>query len=556
MLAGLIFAASLILTSYLPFYFLTVFIISAAGTLFFNFPAIKTVFTPIAEFIYRRVTLVVFFFGVLVLAVIPGYQAYQSTVSNQVVAPFRNGAGQKNVGVDFMDYEKVSKIGFASRMDIEDLYANLDSIQYGDDCFFYVSLFVYIVLILGAVLSMTKVLAVCLGAALILFLLMMSSGAGLHRLAFDHVVYFKLIRNMHFFLPFFLGVLTLFVSEQIRILFEKRKVIIEKYRISFFVFLVLVHLGLAGFLGSQKNIIVSSFLALGLSFLFWSVFVFDKKRKNEALLVALLFLSIVVQPFEVIWRHNQSGRRASSYTSYMSKESTVDCLAVSSVKPVFVYTRMNLAQATSSDNAEISRIKMTDATRFYENGFPTFWSYELTVKVPFDDLQKYTANKFYIYDAVDILRNIGNFQDLANSFRTERNVAFVAPGESVEQLSGLMTKIPAALLKPVSIVRGPSDLFKVLSFDVNSIKIQTHFPDEKFLVYTDSYHKDWKALINGKPAVIYRANMAFKGIYLPPGVNEIDLQYRPADVLFSSVWLAIVLVFLLIYLLWLRIKEK
>jgi hypothetical protein len=50
--------------------------------------------------------------------------------------------------------------------------------------------------------------------------------------------------------------------------------------------------------------------------------------------------------------------------------------------------------------------------------------------------------------------------------------------------------------------------------------------------------------------------MAFKGIYLPPGVNEIDLQYRPADVLFSSVWLAIVLVFLLIYLLWLRIKEK
>jgi len=550
---GLILTVSIVLTSYLPFYFLTVFIIVMLLMVVFYFPTVKAVVGSAGRFGKTHFAQVVLAGGVVVLSFIPGYLAYQSTAQQQIVAPFRNEDVSKNAGVYFNNYEKIDKNGFAGRMDLEDLYSNFDLVQYGDDCFFYVSLFFYIVLIAAVFLRLNKVIAVCGLTAVTLFFLIIESGSGFHRFLFEHVVYFRLIRNMHFFLAFFLGALVLLVAEQLRLFFNEQNSLIGKKRRWFLFFIVLVHAGVGVFLLQHQYIFISSCWTLGISLMFWIVFVFDHQGRTKLVLAGLLFLSITVEPFEMIWRHNQSGIRE---TSYANKAFIKKSVSIPSVKPVFVYTRPVSSMVVGNDDTAYWRIAMKDASRFFENGFPTFWSYQLTLKVPFDDLQKYTANKFYIYDAVDVLRNIENFQDLANSFRTERNVAFVAPGESVEQLSGLMTKIPEALLKPVSIVRGASEVFKVLSFDVNSIKIQTHFPDEKFLVYTDSYHKDWKALINGKPAVIYRANMAFKGIYLPPGVNEIYFQYMPMGVFFISVLLVIVLLFLLIYLLWLRIKEK
>lgn len=550
---GLILTGAIILTSYLPFYFLTVFIIVMLLAFIFYFSTARSVVRGIVRFGKTHFVQIVLAAGVVLLSFIPGYLAYQSTARQQIVAPFRNEDVSKNTGVYFNNYEKIGKNGFASRMDLEDLYSNFDLVQYGDDCFFYVSLFFYIVLISAFFLRINKVLAVCGLTAVALFFLIIASGSGFHRFLFEHVAYFRLIRNMHFFLVFFLGALVLFVAEQLRLFFNEQNSFVGKKRAWFLFFIVLVHTGIGVFLLRHPYILICSYWTLGFSLMFWTVFVFDHQGKMKMLLTVLLFLSIVAQPFEMIWRHNQSGILESSYANKAFIEKSV---SIPSVKPVFVYTRPVSAMVVGNDDTAYWRIAMKDASRFFENGFPTFWSYQLTLKVPFDDLQKYTANKFYVYDAVDVLKNSENFKDLAINFRTDRNLAFIAPGQNIQQLSGLMAKIPQALLKPVLIVRGPSEAFKVLSFDVNSIKIQTHFSDEKLLVYTDSYHKDWKALINGKPAVIYRANTAFKGIYLPPGANEIDLQYRPVEVLFISVLLAIVLVLLLIYLLWLRIKEK
>ncbi len=552
-LTGLVFASALILTSYLPFYFITVFAIAGVLTLLFYRAAIQTTVVSTIRFIRKHIGLVIVLFGVLFVAFLPGYYAYQSTVNQEVVAPFRYGAGEKDAGVDFVDYDKVAKNGFASRMDLEDLYANLDIIQYGDDCFFYISLFFYIALMFGAVVRMNKVLAVCLLTALPLFLLIMSAGTEFHRFAFEHIFYFKLIRNMHFFLPFFMMVIVLLVAEQLRNLFQSRSILLRKYSIVSFLFIGVVHAGLGIFLIFQHYIIVSSFWALGLSFLFWTMFVLDRKRKGDSLLMVLLFLSIVVQPCEVMWRHNQRGKATASYPDKTLIENS---LMVASAVPVFAYSRPISMEEIGNDHTAKARSTMRDMPRFYENGFPTFWSYHLTRNESLTDLQNYTENKFYVYDAVKVLEKKDSWEPLSDYLKLKHPVALVALAQDSSKLLGLITNQNQRLVKPVQAIHESSASFRVISFDVNSIKIQTHYDKEKFLVYTDSYHEDWEAFINGQPVVIYRANVAFKGIRLPPGANEVYLRYRPLKVLVVSIALVIVLLLSLLFLCWFIVKAK
>lgn len=546
-LTGLIFAAALMLTSYLPFYFITVFAIVGILMGLFYAAKIQTTVVSIIRFICAHIGLALVLCGVLVVAFLPGYYAYQSTVNQEVVAPFRYGTGEKDAGVDFVDYDKVAKNGFASRMDFEDIYANLDIIQYGDDCFFYISIFFYVALIFGATVRMDKVLAVCLLTALLLFLLIMSAGTEFHRFVFEHIFYFKLIRNMHFFLPFFMMVVVLLVAAQLRSLFASRSIILKKYPVAFIIFVILVHAGLVIFLTLQQYIVASSFWALGLSFLFWALFVLDKERKADSLLMVLLFLSIIVQPCEVMWRHNQRGKAAASYPDKALIENS---LRIASVKPVFVYTRPISAEVIGNDHTAKARITMCDMSRFYENGFPTFWSYHLTRKESLADLQNYTENKFYVYDAVKVLENNSSWPSLSDYLKLKHSVALVSLTQDSPELMNLMAKSGQGLSKPVSVIRESSEFFRVTSFDVNSIKIQTHYDQEKFLVYTDSYHKDWQAFINGQPVMIYRASVAFKGIRLPPGVNEVYLRYRPLKVMVVSMALVIVLLLTLLFLFW------
>ena len=59
----------------------------------------------------------------------------------------------------------------------------------------------------------------------------------------------------------------------------------------------------------------------------------------------------------------------------------------------------------------------------------------------------------------------------------------------------------------------------------NTLKVKTHFVSPKFLVYNDGFHSGWNALMDGKRVELERANIAFKGIWVPLGDHRVDFQY-------------------------------
>lgn len=48
------------------------------------------------------------------------------------------------------------------------------------------------------------------------------------------------------------------------------------------------------------------------------------------------------------------------------------------------------------------------------------------------------------------------------------------------------------------------------------------------LFYSDAWHKNWKAYVNGEQTDIYPANLAFKAVEIPKGISHVKFYFAPA----------------------------
>lgn len=84
---------------------------------------------------------------------------------------------------------------------------------------------------------------------------------------------------------------------------------------------------------------------------------------------------------------------------------------------------------------------------------------------------------------------------------------------------GLRAKLPGDDAGELSFVRYENDRVEIVTDSL--------FP--RVLVLADVLAKGWKVYVNGERDRLYHANLAFRGVLLPPGPNRVDFQYRPFD---------------------------
>jgi hypothetical protein len=147
------------------------------------------------------------------------------------------------------------------------------------------------------------------------------------------------------------------------------------------------------------------------------------------------------------------------------------------------------------------------------------FAYILSKTIDENVFLSYVRHKFYIYDRVIPLKDYSNFS-LEEVFRRNENSAFIT-----DPLEAGMPQAKEGVSPHPLIISRNTEQFKVVDFNPNRVQLITDFKTGKFLVYTDSYEKHWKVFINGQEQKLYRANMAFKGVWLPAGKNEVAFQY-------------------------------
>lgn len=72
-------------------------------------------------------------------------------------------------------------------------------------------------------------------------------------------------------------------------------------------------------------------------------------------------------------------------------------------------------------------------------------------------------------------------------------------------------------------------LYQVIQFDSNNLAVAVSLPkdlESAWIFYGDAWHPAWKATVNGKPAPVFKADLAYKAVPLEPGRNIVRLNFH------------------------------
>lgn len=92
---------------------------------------------------------------------------------------------------------------------------------------------------------------------------------------------------------------------------------------------------------------------------------------------------------------------------------------------------------------------------------------------------------------------------------------------------------------------------KVETFSLNKIELIVNNPLDcpAILFYSDAWHKNWKAYVNGEQKHIYQANLAFKAVEIPKGVSRVQFSFQPLTLIITNhilIWFNIFMFIILI----------
>lgn len=92
------------------------------------------------------------------------------------------------------------------------------------------------------------------------------------------------------------------------------------------------------------------------------------------------------------------------------------------------------------------------------------------------------------------------------------------PGQEV-----ILSQGPVGHLEEGSV----QDRVSIVSYQPERVVVQAHLGAPGYLVLTDAYYPGWRALVDGRPAKIERADYYFRAVYLEEGKHTIEFVYDP-----------------------------
>ena len=73
---------------------------------------------------------------------------------------------------------------------------------------------------------------------------------------------------------------------------------------------------------------------------------------------------------------------------------------------------------------------------------------------------------------------------------------------------------------------GATICFGKVSWSPQRVRVEAEAAEAAWLVFSQVHYHSWRALVDGEERPIWRANVAFQAVELPPGRHEVELVYR------------------------------
>ena len=483
---GMIFMKMVLISSYLPFYFMTVF---ACFLLVFAILYTKETLqfcSDLCRFIFKFWRLSIFGLIGILLAAAPLLAYKVLDASGDVVAPGRHcqytsaqECYDRTMGRQGgMSYDEITHSGtLGERLDMQYLLGDLGKITYGSDSLFFLPAWIYLVIGLSILLRLRRLTILLSSMALLIGLIALGNASVLFGFLYRHIFFFSFFRNLFFLGAFLIPIVVLLAVYQLQMLLSIKPRDISSKKV-IIVGIIALHALFALFLKHYAGVPAVSYVTLGLSAAAFVLYFSGITRFSSAVWTTVFTIILLIQPAWVL----------RSYALNANEFATV--LPSMHVKPVFDWVRPLTPAVNSSRIYQFVHyedfwydMSMTDAPP--KIGYPqsvTRWTFDLSEHTPEGVLANYAKYKIVLYD------DLGSAGD------------------------------------PVI---GPSPELDVIYFDVNTLRLKVNFKRDKTIVYNDSYTTSWKGYVDGKPVELLRANQAFKGIRVPAGEHTVEFSYHP-----------------------------
>ncbi|MEI8011997.1 MAG: hypothetical protein WCI27_05890 [Candidatus Omnitrophota bacterium] len=519
---GCIFTLAVSLSTYIPFFFLTIIALFTGLFFIFFFREMLSFLKRLVVFTIQNKGLAVMCGFFLFIACVPAVDFYHESQQGEFVLPGRH-AGDDKTPVVAVAMKSVVVGDLLAQGYFDRTFMDHASLIRGE---FFISYFFFLACLITLVTPLTRKIFFLLANIIILGLISLTEASPLYKFLYDHIFFFRIMRMVSYF--FWLAVLpmaVILVMEQVRAFIRDY----TGHRLLLF-FVVPAHLAFGAWALTREGVSWTAWIAVAGSMAFFSVILLGCRNKN--LLFGILALAVIVQPFQLAKYVVANGEVRRGEVGRYHADVVKD----------FGYSREFIPTLKTESKDPLIR-SFRDSVYY-----ATRWFTDVFTLVPSEDRLSFTANKLYLIDtAVAYTQADSVFYDrLASAWRNHENIVFLARQEVPDD--ALRTSSGGALkAEPV----GPSHPFvKVVGFDVNTLSLKVQLDRPRFLLWNDNYHSGWHVYINGREDKVLRADYAFKGVWLPAGSHDVLFRFatpwRYAMGYMSMIIFAVFLVMILV----------
>ncbi len=483
-LIGAVFCLMILLSTYIPFYFLTIFLTFLISFIIVYWHKFCLILKKYLAFIVKHKLLSLICIFLIIASLTPGVLMLLSGKSELALA-VRHGA-VSDTNVLQVTEQSVSAGGIVLPFIVENMFTNFLHISLDR---IYIPAFIIICFFAGIFNRLKRQHIFWALWIVLIYMIGLNNATPVYPFLYKHVFFFKLFRNSIFFT--WLGLLPLIIlfgtSLARQIIFydsedQKKKIYhIISTTLGFFTFIF--------FLTSIDNVNWLLFICSILIFLLLISCILKKLHPHKPIFLTLFSLLIIIPALNPYLHLSQNYQR----------------------KQRINYPPLNLdfsyKRSIDINDKLVTYVATRSVNRMYAHITPSIF-------------KNYANHLIFIYDNTQLITpGFNNFSAIEKSMQNFSNIAFVESKDTNNRL--INPSAPAN----ANVITEDSKEFSVIDFSPNYITFTTDFPSEKFIIYTDSYHKDWKAYINGQETEILRSNLSFKGVLAPAGQNTITLRY-------------------------------
>jgi hypothetical protein len=476
---GLCFCLGLIATTYIPFFFLT--IISIFGFFFMVFYG-----RPLMDFLKSSISFfaknkffTAFCLVFLLIACVPAIMFYKESKSGEFVLPDRHSGADVSSAVA-VGLQNAASGDIISHGYFDRIFDDQEHLDMGD---IYIPYIFFLVLLCATCARVNKLIFFLLFNILAMSLITITNAAGVHRFLYEHLLIFKFIRQIYYF--FWLSMLPMLILLSVAAFKSLLTAIsASSKKTVWLIYIVICHALFLVFLCSREGVLEGAWVAVLIALGYFLVYFLCQQKISYAVGFAAILLAVFLQSAQVY--------------AYLDK-------------------KLLLAErVVAHPEQEHQQTKRQRPGLYYAS----YWYAILNTYLDPQIFGDYAARPFIFYDNVMPEAETPEFfKSLQAVFDAHTNIAFVPRLESKDEDWRKGYDAPVDL-DPVA-----SGALSLGHSDSNTWILKSHLSRSRFLVLNDNYSRDWHAFINGHEAHIFRANVSFKGLWVPAGDSDILLRF-------------------------------